>query len=71
VLDRLNTGIMGSNPVRDMAVCPRFSVFCCPVYVEVMRWAKFPSKDGPVYETCNDDVHSLMNRLENLVDCNF
>jgi hypothetical protein len=31
VFDRLNTGIVGSNPARGMEICPRFSVLCCPV----------------------------------------
>jgi hypothetical protein len=31
VLGRSNTGIVASNPVRGMDVCPRFSVLCCPV----------------------------------------
>jgi len=31
VLDRSNTGIMGSNLSRGMDVCPRFSVLCCPM----------------------------------------
>jgi len=31
VFDRLNTGIVGSNPARGMDVCPRLSVLCCPV----------------------------------------
>jgi hypothetical protein len=30
-LDRLNTGIVGSNPAQDMDVCPRLSVLSCPV----------------------------------------
>jgi hypothetical protein len=29
--NRSNTGIVISNPARGMDVCPRFSVFCCPV----------------------------------------
>jgi hypothetical protein len=28
---RSNTGIVGSNPARDMDVSPRSSVLCCPV----------------------------------------
>jgi hypothetical protein len=31
VFDRSNTRIVGSNPARGMAVCPRFSVLCGPV----------------------------------------
>jgi hypothetical protein len=31
VLDRSNTVIKISNPARDMDVCPRFTVLCCPV----------------------------------------
>jgi hypothetical protein len=27
-----------------MDVCPRFSVLCCPVQVEALRRADFPSK---------------------------
>jgi hypothetical protein len=31
VLDPSNTGVVGSNPVRGMGLCPRLSVLCCPV----------------------------------------
>jgi hypothetical protein len=31
VLDRSNTGIVGSNPTRHVDVCERLSVLCCPV----------------------------------------
>jgi len=31
VFNRSNTGIMGSNPARDMDVLPRFSLLYCPV----------------------------------------
>jgi hypothetical protein len=31
VHDRSDTGIVGSNPAQGMDVCPRLSVFCCPV----------------------------------------
>jgi hypothetical protein len=27
----LVAGIVGSNPVQGMDVCPRLSVLCCPV----------------------------------------
>jgi hypothetical protein len=30
-LGRLVAGIVGSNPAQGMDVCPRLSVFCCPV----------------------------------------
>jgi hypothetical protein len=30
-LDRLDSGIIGSNPAQGMDVCPRLSVLCCPV----------------------------------------
>jgi hypothetical protein len=30
-LGRLVAGIVGSNPAQGMDVCPRISVFCCPV----------------------------------------
>jgi hypothetical protein len=46
VSDLSNTGIAGSNPARGMDVCPRFSVSCCPVYVEALRRADLPSKDS-------------------------
>jgi hypothetical protein len=41
-----NTGVVGSNPTRGMDVCPRFSVLCCPVRVEVLRRADPPSKES-------------------------
>jgi hypothetical protein len=31
VFGRSNIEIVGSNTARDMDVCPRFSVLCCPV----------------------------------------
>jgi len=31
VFGRSNTGIVGSNPIRGMDVCQRFSVSCCRV----------------------------------------
>jgi hypothetical protein len=31
VLDRSEIGMGGSNPVRYIDVCMRFSVLCCPV----------------------------------------
>jgi len=37
VFNRLNNRIVGSNPARGMDVCPRFSVFCCPVLVMTLR----------------------------------
>jgi hypothetical protein len=46
VFDRLNIGIVGSNPARGMDVCPRFSVLCCPVYVEALCRADPPSKES-------------------------
>jgi len=39
------TGIVGSNPARDMEICPRFSVLCCPVKVEALTWANPPFKE--------------------------
>jgi len=45
VLDRSNTGIVGSDPARNMDACPRYSVFCCPAQVEPLRWAD-PSSKG-------------------------
>jgi hypothetical protein len=41
-----NTGIVGSNPIRAMDVCPRFSVLCCPVHVEALRRADPPSMES-------------------------
>jgi hypothetical protein len=29
-----------------MDVCPRFSVLCCPVSVEVLRWTDPPTKES-------------------------
>jgi hypothetical protein len=37
---------VGSNPAQGMDVCPRFSVFCCPVYVEALRWDDHSSKES-------------------------
>jgi hypothetical protein len=37
VFNRSNTGIVSSNPARDMDVRPCFSVLCCPVWVEALR----------------------------------
>jgi hypothetical protein len=31
IFNRSNTGIVFSNPARGMDMCPRSSVFCCPV----------------------------------------
>jgi hypothetical protein len=45
VYDRLNIGIAVSNPTRDMDVCPRVSVLCCPVSVEALRQADPPAKE--------------------------
>jgi hypothetical protein len=39
VFDLSNTGIVASNSLRGMDVCSRFSVLCCPVYVEALRRA--------------------------------
>jgi hypothetical protein len=44
--DRSNTGIVGSNPTRDVDLCPCFSVFCSPVQVEVLRRADPPPKES-------------------------
>jgi hypothetical protein len=46
VFGHWNTGIVGSNPARDMDVCPHFSVLCCPVYVETLHWADPLSKES-------------------------
>jgi hypothetical protein len=37
---------MDSNPARDIGVCPRFSVLCCPVYIEDLGWTDPPSKES-------------------------
>jgi hypothetical protein len=29
-----------------MDVCPRFSVLCCPVSVETLRWTDPPTKES-------------------------
>jgi len=41
------TGIVGSIPVLGIDVCPRLSVWCCPVYQieETLRWVDLPSKE--------------------------
>jgi len=41
-----NGGIVGSNPSSCMDVCPRFSVLCCPVQVEALRWVDPPCKES-------------------------
>jgi hypothetical protein len=46
VFDRSNTGIGGSNPAQGMDVCLRFSVLCCPVWVEALRRAHPSSKES-------------------------
>jgi hypothetical protein len=46
VFRRSNSGLVGSNPARDMDVCPRFSVLCCPVQVVALRRADPPSKES-------------------------
>jgi hypothetical protein len=46
VYDCLNIGIAVSNPAWGMDVCPRVSVLCCPVLVEVMHWADPPAKES-------------------------
>jgi hypothetical protein len=46
VYDRSNIGIAGSNSGRGMDVCPRFSVLCCPVSVETLRWTDPPTKES-------------------------
>jgi hypothetical protein len=46
VYDRLNIGIAGSNPAWGMDVCPRVSVFCCPMLVEALRWTDPPAKES-------------------------
>jgi hypothetical protein len=46
VFGRSNVKIAGSNPARGMDVCLRFSVLCCPVWVEALRRADHPSKES-------------------------
>jgi hypothetical protein len=46
VFDRSNIEIAGSNPARGMDVCLRFSVLCCPLYVEALRRADPPSEES-------------------------
>jgi hypothetical protein len=45
-LDRSDTGIVGPNAIRDMDVCPRFSVLCCSLHEEVLRWADILPKES-------------------------
>jgi hypothetical protein len=42
----VNIGIAASNPARDMDLCPRFSVLCCPVSVEALRCTDPPTKES-------------------------
>jgi hypothetical protein len=44
--DRLDTGIVCSNPAQDMDICPRLYVLCCPVQVEALRRADHSSKES-------------------------
>jgi hypothetical protein len=44
VLDRLNIGVVNSNPTRGTDVCMSVSVLCCPAWVGALRWADPPSK---------------------------
>jgi len=37
---------MGSSLAQGMAICPPFSVLCCSVYVEALRWADPPSRES-------------------------
>jgi hypothetical protein len=46
VFGRSNIGIAGSNPARGMDICLRFSVLCCPVQVEALRWTDPPAKES-------------------------
>jgi hypothetical protein len=46
VYDRSNIGIADLNPAWGMDVCPRFSVLCCPVSVEALRWTDPPTKES-------------------------
>jgi hypothetical protein len=42
---RLVAGIVSSNPVQGMDICPRLSVLCCPVQAEALRRADHSSKE--------------------------
>jgi hypothetical protein len=46
VYERANIGIAGTNPARGMDVSPRFSVLCCPLSVETLRWTDPPTKES-------------------------
>jgi hypothetical protein len=35
----MNMGIVGSNPIRGMVVCPHLPAMHCPVYVKAFQWA--------------------------------
>jgi hypothetical protein len=56
VYDRSNIGIASSNPSRSMDVCPRFSVLCCPVSVEALRWTD-PQPRSPTKCLYDREVH--------------
>jgi hypothetical protein len=44
VFDRLDTGIVGSNSTRSVDLSPHlFSVLCCSVNPEALRWVHPPS----------------------------
>jgi hypothetical protein len=47
VLDRSNTGIVGSNPARGIYTSA-FSVLYCPVYAKALKWANPP--EGILYK---------------------
>jgi hypothetical protein len=63
VFKRSHTAIVGSNPVRDMDVCPRFSVLRCPVYVVALRWSELPSKKS--YQVSKNRFISFRSQILN------
>jgi hypothetical protein len=46
VYDSLNIGIASSNSAGGMDVCPRVSLWFCPVSVETLRRADPPAKES-------------------------
>jgi len=46
VLDRSNTGIVGSSPAQGTDECPQFSVLFWTVQVDTLRQTDLPPKDS-------------------------
>jgi hypothetical protein len=64
---QLNTEMMGSNPARGMDMCPRFSVLCCSVQVQAMRWTDPPSKES--YQNVKMHINNILFHLHVSFHC--